>query len=58
MYFVLIVTLLCCGATAAWAADAQPAHAAKLERAGGALLIVGFVLLGIALPAAHHLMRG
>jgi hypothetical protein len=58
MYFVLIVTLLCCGASASWAAVNNPAKAAKFERAGGALLIAGFILLGIALPAAHHLLHG
>ena len=58
MYFVLIVTMLCCGASASWAAVAQPSNAAKFERAGGALLIAGFILLGIALPAARHLVHG
>lgn len=58
MYFVLIVTTLCCGAAASRAAMAKTAHAAKFERTGGALLIAGFVLLGFALPAAQHLVRG
>ena len=57
MYLVLIVTLLCCGASASWAATTHPANAVKFERTGGVLLIAGFILLGIALPAAHHLLH-
>lgn len=58
MYFVLIVTLICCGASLSWAAVSRPNKADRLERASGALLIAGFVLLGFVLPLARHVVHG
>jgi hypothetical protein len=39
-----------CGAALATAAPRFPAHAAKLERWGGSLLVLGLAILGTALP--------
>ncbi len=58
MYVAAVVTLVCGGAGLSWAAASRPAMAARLECAGGALLIAGLAVLGLALPAAHHLSPG
>ena len=54
MYFGLIVTLLCGGAALSRWAVSAPALTTRLERAGGIALIMGFALLGFALPITHH----
>ena len=54
MYFGLVVTLLCGGAALSRWAVSAPALTTRLERAGGTALIMGFALLGFAMPMAHH----
>jgi hypothetical protein len=44
------LTSFALGATLAYAAGRVPAHVEVLETVGGALLIVGLVLLGWSLP--------
>ncbi len=50
MTFFLIVVNLVVGAGLAWAATLIPAHAARLERWGGSMMLAGLALLGVALP--------
>lgn len=50
MTFFLIVVNLVVGAGLAWAATRIPAHAVRLERWGGSMMVAGLVLLGVALP--------
>lgn len=57
MYFSLVVTLLCGGAALSRWAVSAPALKTRLERAGGIALILGFALLGFALPTAHHFIH-
>jgi hypothetical protein len=58
MYISLVVTLVCAGVALSWAATSNPAVAARLENAGGALLIAGLSLIGLALPIVQHLGPG
>lgn len=50
MTFFLIVVNLVVGAGLAWAATLVPAHAVRLERWGGSMMLAGLALLGVALP--------
>jgi hypothetical protein len=45
-----ILLCLSTGSALAWAATRVPAHAAVLERCGGALIVLSLALLGGSLP--------
>jgi hypothetical protein len=45
-----ILLCLATGVALAWAAARVPAHVVMLERCGGALIVLGLVLLGGSLP--------
>ena len=55
MHVAIVIALLCSGVIISCLADWRPALRAHIERVSGALFIAGLVLLGLALPAAHHL---
>ncbi|HJS83927.1 MAG TPA: hypothetical protein VJ779_00515 [Acetobacteraceae bacterium] len=46
----MILLALTSGAGLSWGATCASLHAVALERCGGALLVVGLLLLGAALP--------
>ncbi len=54
----LIVSLIGAGTGAAWVAQAWSQRQAALEAIGGALLVAGLALLGMALPLAQHFTAG